>query len=817
MAELLWQDLRHAGRALRRAPGFAAAAILTVAIGVGAMTAIFSVVHAVLLRPLPYAEPDRIVSVWTAWDDTPRGRLSPAEYFDVLDETEAFAHLGVWANGYETATTAGAPERLRTGYVSYGVLPSLGVEPRAGRGFTAADDVPEASVVIITEGLWRRHYGGAPDVVGRRVVLDNRARTIVGIMPPGFRLPDDFDTPEPVELLVPLGLDRRRLPGRGSHFLLGVGRIHEGVSVAQADARVRAVADGFTRADPTEYPAAMRFTAGASPLHEDVVGDARPVLMTLLAAIGFVLLIACGNISHLFLSRGERRRGEFAVRLALGAGRTALVRQTLVESAMTALAGGAVGVLVAAISTRALVAISPQELPRLQSVGMDLPVLAFGLLASAIVGVAVGVIPALQTTHAAVSAGNGRAVAGAAPARQRVRRVLIASQVALAIVLTLGAGLMVKSLVRLLSVDPGYRPDGVLTASVSVPESEYADGERTSAFFQTLLGRLRDQPGVLAAGAVSGLPLTQPLGDLNFQIEGRETAPGQRSRRADWQVVTPGYFDAIGMRILQGRGIDATDDVDTPGVVIVNEAAAKLHWPGGDAIGRRLRLGGGAGPGLVTVVGIVNDVKHASLRAGARPEIYLAHTQFRFWGGGALPVRTLTLVVRGAGDPARMAATLRRELAATDPGLPLADVRTMASIRSASVASARFTSTLLSMFAVVALAVTLVGVYGVMAYAVAQRRREIGVRVALGAAPRAVVGLVLRQGFTPAAIGMAAGVLGGMALSGALRAQLFEVAPYDAATAVAVCIVVGTVALAACYLPAARAARVDPVTALRAE
>jgi putative ABC transport system permease protein len=817
MAESLWQDLRHAVRALRRTPGFAAAAILTVAIGIGAMTAIFSVVHAVLLRPLPYAEPDRIVSVWTAWDDTPRGRLSAAEYFDLLDQADAFEHLGVWANGYETATTAGTPERLRTGYVSYGVLPSLGVEPQAGRGFTAADDVPDSGVVIITDGLWQRHYGAAPDVVGRRVVLDNRARTIVGIMPPGFRLPDDFDTPEPIELLVPLGLDRRSLPGRGSHFLLGAAKVRGGMSVEQADAHVRAVADGFTRAYPAEYPAAMRFTAGVSSLHEDVVGDARPVLMTLLAAIGFVLLIACGNISHLFLSRGERRRGEFALRLALGAGRMALVRQTLVESAVTALAGGGLGVLIAAAATRALVAISPQELPRLQSVGTDLPVLAFGLLAAAMVGLAVGVIPALQATHGAASLGEGRAIAGAAPARQRVRRVLIASEVALAIVLTLGAGLMVKSLVRLLSVDPGYRPEGVLTASVSVPESEYADGERTSAFFQTLLGRLREQPGILAAGAVSGLPLTQPLGDLNFQIEGRETPPGQRSRRADWQVVTPGYFEAIGMRVRQGRGIDPADTVDTPGVVVLNEAAARLHWPDGDAFGRRLRLGGGAGPGWVTVVGIVNDVKHASLRAEARPEIYLAHTQFRFWGGGAVPVRTLTLVVRGAGDPTRLAATLRRELAATDPALPLADVRTMTSVRSTSVASARFTSMLLSMFAVVALAVTLVGVYGVMAYAVAQRRREIGVRVALGAAPRSVIGLVLRQGFTPAAIGIAAGVFGGMALSGALRAQLFQVAPYDAATAAAVCAVVGAVALAACYVPAARAARVDPVTALRAE
>jgi putative ABC transport system permease protein len=504
--------------------------------------------------------------------------------------------------------------------------------------------------------------------------------------------------------------------------------------------------------------------------------------------------------------------------MALGAGRARLIRQTLIESGLVAFVGGAAGMLIAAAGTRALLALSPPDLPRADAVGIDGRVLAFGLAGSAIVGMIVGLLPALRNArgiHAAGAGDHGRGVAGAAPSRQRLRRVLIASEVAIAVVLTLGAGLMVRSFVRLLSVDPGYRTDGILTASVTLPEASYPDGERTAAFFATLLDRVRSQPGILAAGAVSGLPLMNHQGDLDFQIEGRETAPGQRSRRAEWRVVTPGYFDALDMRVLQGRGIAASDRAASPGVVVLNEAAARLHWPSGDALGARIRLGGNAGPGRVTVVGIVNDVRHRTLRDEPQPEMYLAHSQFRFWGTGTVPVRTLAIAARTEGDPARLSDTIRREVAALDASLPVDAVRTMAAVRSGSVSSHRFVSLLLAVFAALALAVTLVGVYGVMAYSVAQRRREIGVRVALGASPGVVVGLVMRQGLTPAAIGIAGGLLGGMALSGTLRAQLYEVTPHDGATAVLVTGIVALVALAACFVPALRAASVDPVRALR--
>lgn len=539
MIDTCWLDVRQAARSLRRTPGFAIAAVLTLALGIGATTAVFSVVNGVVLKPLPYPDADRLVAAWNAWDDTPRGGISPAEYFDYLDRVDAFAHFGVYVTDVSALTGSGPPERLPTGYVSYGVLPALGVAPQIGRPFHADEDAPGGHAVILSDGLWQRRFGRDRGVIGSRLVIDDVVHTVVGVMPPGFRLPVDFEAPDPAQLFVPLGLDRSNLPGRGSHFLDGVARLRAGVSAEQASTRLALVAEGFTREFPAQYPPAMRFTALAGPLHEDVVGDVRPVLLTLLAAIAFVLLIACGNITHLFLSRAERRRGEFALRIALGAGRARIVRQTLAESTLVALLGGIAGLVLAVAGTSALLALSPPDLPRVESITVDARVLAFGLAASLAVGIVVGLIPALRNggvrRNDAVG-DDGRGVAGATPHRHRLRQGLIASEVALAIVLTLGAGLMVRSFLRILAVDPGYRTEGVLTASVTLPPAAYPDADRTAAFFVSLLDRLRGQTGVVSAGGVAGLPLTNPRGDLNFQIEGRETAPGERSRRADWQV-----------------------------------------------------------------------------------------------------------------------------------------------------------------------------------------------------------------------------------------------------------------------------------------
>jgi predicted permease len=811
------QDLRLAVRSLRRSPGFGLGAVLTLALGIGANAAIFAVLHAVALRPLPYHDPDRLVGISNSWTNTPRAPISSIEYFDYLEQLRSFEHLGVSAAGVMTLTGTGEPQRIPIGVLSFGVLPALGVPPQLGRMFTRDEDAPERNaVVVLGDGLWRRQFGADPDVLGRRIVLDREAFTVVGVMPPGFRLPSQFDSATPADAFVPLGFDRTTNPVRGNHFLTGVARLRPGVSRQQADAEIAGVAERMARSLPQDYPASLHFSAAATSLTEDLLGDLRPLLFALLGAVGFVLLIACANITHLFLTRAERRHHEFAVRAALGGGRWRVARPLVIESALVALAGGALGLVCARIATQGLIALKPDTLPRLDLVSVDGAVVLFTLAIVAAVTLLVSLIPALRSGRPRLATSEG-STATLGPGRQRIRRVLVASEVALCLVLLLGAGLTLRSFLRLLAVDPGYRTDRVLTASITLPESVYATPAATSTFFATLLDRVRAQPGVTAAGAVTGLPLRGVRGDLNFQIQGRETPQGALSRRADWQVVTPGYFDAIGMRVVRGRGIEARDQADTEGVVVFNEAAAQLHWPDGDAIGARLKLGANAGPGWVTVVGIVNDVRTGSLRTPPRPEMYLAHTQYRMFGRGTEPMRTMAVVVQTQDESAPLAEVLRREVRALDPSIAVARVDTMTAVRRVSVARLEFIATLLGTFALLALTVAVVGVYGVMAYSVALRRREIGLRVALGANPARVVRFVLRQGLAPTAAGVAAGLLGGMAASQQLSAQLFEIEPHDPLTAGLTASAVTLVAVAACYFPARRAARLNPSTALRSE
>ena len=817
MLDHLWQDVRSAARSLRRAPGFTIGAMLTLALGIGANAAIFSVLDAVVLRPLPYRDPGRLVAVWNRWTETPRAALSSLEYFDYREQLRSFEHFGVSAGGAMTLTGSGEPLRIPIGVVSHGVLPALGVAPQLGRLFTFEEDTPNRNLVILlADGLWRRRFAADPGIVGRSIVLDRQPFTVVGVMPPGFRLPRDFDAAVPAEAFMPLGFDRTTVPIRGSHFLTGIARLKPGVSAEQAATEIAALAERFAREIPQDYPASLRFTATAIPLTTDLLGDLRPMLFTLLGAVGFVLLIACANITHLFLTRTERRHQEFAVRAALGSGPWRMAQPVVVESALVALGGGLLGLVCARLGTRALVALQPETLPRLDLVAIDRTVVLFTFGVVAMVTALVGFIPALRSARSRVTTSAGATVT-IGPARQQVRRVLIASEVALSIVLLLGAGLTLRSFFGLLAVDPGYRTDRLLTASVTLPEAAYSTPAATSTFFDTLLSRVRNQPGVAAAGASTRLPLRSGRGDLNFQIRGRETPQGALSRRADWQVVTPGYFEAIGMRVVRGRAIDAGDRADTEGVIVFNEAAAKLHWPDGDALGARLKLGANAGPGWVTVVGIVNDVRTGSLRDAPYPEMYLAHTQFRMFGRGTEPMRTLSLVIRAQDAPGPLAETLRREVRALDPVLAVDRIETMDSVRRVSVARLEFVTTLLGTFAALALTVALVGVYGVMAYSIALRRREIGVRMALGANPGRVVSLVLRQGLTPTVAGIAAGLLGGIALSQLLTAQLFEVRPHDPATAIVTAGAVAAISLLACYLPARRAARLDPSSALRNE
>jgi putative ABC transport system permease protein len=567
---------------------------------------------------------------------------------------------------------------------------------------------------------------------------------------------------------------------------------------------------------PEDYPVDMRFAARVLPLAEDVTGPVRPALFVLLCAVGLLLLIACANVANLLLARSVARQGEFALRTALGAGRTRVIRQVIVESVVLASLGGALGVLLALACTEFLIVLQPPDLPRIETVSVDLRVLVFTAAAIGLTGILLGLVPALQVSGAqpihALHEGGGRSTGG----RQSVRAGLVVGEIAAALVLLISAALLTRSYVELRSVDPGYRVEQVLTTEVALPPASYADAPEVTGFFRSLLDRVSPLPGVTAAGAVSNLPLATSLGDLNFDIEGRETAPSDVSPAADWQTISPGYFSAMDISMLRGRGIEYTDTASAPGVVVINETAANRYWPGEDPIGSRFVLGGGAAPGWVTVVGIVRDVRHAAFDAPPRAQMYLAHEQFRFWNDGG-PVRELTLALRTDGNGGSVAQAVRREVAALDPTLPISDFRTMEQVVAASVARPRLMMLLLATFAAVALVLGAVGVYGVMSSLVGRRTREMGIRLALGALPHQVAGLVLKNTLTLTALGIAVGLVLAFVLTRALSGMLYGVAATDATIFVGVPLVLAAVALIAALVPIRRATRVDANSVLRHE
>ncbi len=814
--ELLFREVRHALRTLRKSPGFSAVAVATLALGIGASTAIFSVFAGVLLQPLDYGDPERIVRLQTSWAGEPDAGISPAEYFDYRDGLDVFSSVGVYAYTSPSLTGGEAPERLRAAFVSSGLLPTLSPELLLGRAFTAEEEEPGHDVVILSHDLWQRHFGSAGDVLGRTLVLNGVARTVVGVLPEGFRMPEDYTAGMATDVYLPLGIDRTTVPNRGSHFLAGVARLAAGVTVERAATGVGTLAGRMVEHHPADYPAGMRFSATALPLADDIVGAVRPALLVLLGAVGLLLVIASANVAALLLARTDARRGEFALRSALGAGRGRIVRQLIVEGTVLAVAGGAAGALLATACVELLVALQPPNLPRIGSINIDLRVLGFATAVTAVSGLLLGLAPALQATAlrpaVALRDGGGRSTRG----RYGLRTGLVVGQIAIALVLLVGAGLLARSFLALTSVDPGYGTEQVLTADIAVPAASYPGTPEVTGFFRSLTDRLAELPGVAAAGAVSNLPLATQLGDLNFHIEGRDTAPDEVSPAADWQTVTPGYFAAMQMVLLRGRGIEHTDDADAPGAVVISETAAERYWPGEDPIGRRFRLGGGAAPGWVTVVGIVRDVRHAGFDAAPRSQMYLPHAQFGFWDDGG-PVRSLTLAIRTVGDPAAVASAVRREVSALDPALPVSTVRTMEQVVSASIARPRLMMLLVTAFAAVALVLGAVGVYGVMAYIVACRTREMGLRLALGARPPELAALVLRRTLGIAVIGIGGGLALALGVTRALTGILYGVAPTDPATFAAVPLLLGAVALVASWLPVRRAARVDPATALRHE
>ncbi|HKQ98110.1 MAG TPA: ABC transporter permease [Candidatus Polarisedimenticolia bacterium] len=809
MLDGLRHDFRYGLRLLLRNPGLSAAALLALALGIGANTAIFSVVDAVLLRPLPYADPDHLYALFQTRDDEPNDHDSLSED-DVVELTEsggttlAVAAYYTPSGGFALAGS-GEPERVFGTSVTTAIFDVLGARPAIGRGFVAGDGVAGApGVVVLSDALWRRRFAADPSIVGKPVVVDAQPVTVVGVMPPAFRFPRN-NVADLYSVLRPV-----RSEARPPYYIRAIARPRAGAS----DGEVQAVLESAARRTRERFPDAPGgFVFRVGPLRDELIGTVGPALYVLLGAVALVLLIATANIANLLLARATARRGEMAVRAALGASRFRLTRQLLTESLILAGAGGFLGVILAVWGTDLLVALGPQTLPRVEEIGIAPMVLLYTALITIVSGLLCGVAPAFQVgrgelTSALASSGRGQTDTGG----RRIRNVLVAGEFALAVMLLGGAGLLLRSFERLTAVDPGVRTEGVLTASLSLPQARYADGPARVAFFNRALDAVRALPGVEAAAFSMAVPPDRLVMTNPFTIDGRVPANRQALPAMPHVLVTPEYFKTLDIPLTAGRSFTAADADGAPGVVIINDVFARKFFSGEDPIGHRLMLGDYDPDGAkATIVGVVADVKYSGLDETPRPTMYTTYAQ----GGSWWP--TMYLIVRTSLPPEAQAPAVRAAIGTLDPALPVSDLQALRTLVGQSVAEPRFRATLLGMFAAVALLLAAIGIYGILTYAVGRRTREIGLRMALGAARGDVVALVLRQGMALAGAGTLIGILGALGLSRLLSGLLFGVSPADPVTFAGVAFVMVAVAFAACWIPARRAAAVDPMVALRSE
>jgi predicted permease len=805
----IWQDLRYGLRALRKRPGFTAVAVITLALGIGANTAIFSVVNTILLRPLPYKDPDRLVMVWE--DATkhgyPRDTPAAANFVDWREQNKVFEGMAAVADQSFNLTGVGDPERLDGKRVSANLFGLLGVEPVLGRGFLPEEDAPGAGrVAVLSHGLWQRRFGADPAVVGRALDLNGQSYTVVGVMPPAFQFP----SPD-VQLWVPIAFTQQQAASRGNHYLQVVARLKPGVGVEQAQAEMSTIASRLQQQYPEQN---TDLGAAVVPLHEQVVGDIRPALLILLGAVGFVLLVACANVANLLLARAAARQKEIALRVALGASRARLVRQFLTESLLLAALGGVVGLLLALWGVNLLKAFVPDSISQVKAIAVDVKVLGFTLLVSLFTGFVFGLAPATQASNFnlsetlkeggrdAISSGRGK----------RIRSALVVAEVAVSLVLLVGAGLLINSFLRLRSVEPGFRADNLLTMGVVLPAQKYPDHARRAAFYDELLRRVEAVPGVKSAAVTNWIPLVKQGDSTSITVEGRPAPEPGKELIAVTRVVSPDYFKTMGIQLSRGRAFDASQDrADSPGAVVVSETAARRYWPGEDAVGKRLSIGNPENPDdWLTVVGVANDVRQFQLDADPKPQMYLTYAQAGFF----VP---RNLVVSTSVEPLSVAVAVRNAVWGIDRDQPVSNVRTMEDVLSDSIARQRFSMLLLGIFAAVALLLAAVGLYGVMTYAVAQRTREIGVRMALGAQAGDVLKLVVAHGLKLALAGVALGLVAAFVLTRLMSSLLFGVSPTDPATLATISLVLVAVALLASYIPARRATKVDPLIALRYE
>ena len=817
-------DLKFAVRQLLKNPGFTAVAVLTLAFGIGANTAIFSVVNAVLLRPLPYPEPSQLVQLRMDQSGSPSTFIDSATFVEAKAQSQSLARIAAYSGGDMTLTGIGPAERIVSGAVTADFLPLLGVQMALGRNFTQEEDTPNGpKSVILGHGLWQSRFGGDADVLGRTIMLNEQSYTVVGILPARFQYPEGF------QLWTPLALGETggtfMTYGEGMWLLKAIARLKPGATLQQAQTELRTIAQRVQPTGPTATRGGEGEGEGGGPgdgvltlvgLHEQVVGDVKGMLLVLLGAVAFVLLIACANVANLLLTRAAARQREMAVRAALGASRLRVARQLLTESVLLSLAGGGLGLMMAFWGVQALGQWSGASLPSMHGIGIDGWVLAFTLGVSVITGLAFGLAPAVQAWRTDVNAAlkeEGRGDTGGR--RNRLRHLLVVSEVALALVLLIGAGLLIKSFSRLNEVNPGFRTDDVLTFQVILAEGK--SSSQKINFIEQIVERLKALPGVQAAAATDSLPLTDFSRIGVADVEGRPPIDLNMLRRSELSVtpvsrptVTVDYFNAMGIPLRSGRAFTSQDARPAAGVVIVNEAFEKNFFPGQSAIGKRIRLlGSSAEAPWPTVVGVVSDVRQSGLAGEVMPEVYSPELDD---AGGAL-----SFVLRVAGNPTHLISAVRGVVAEVEPNQSLHNVMTMEQRLANITTSRRLSTALLGSFAAVALLLAVVGIYGVMSYAVAQRRREIGVRMALGAQKSDVLGLIIHGGLRLTLLGVVIGLVGAFALTRYLSNLLYSVKATDPATFLGVALALTGVALLACWLPARRAARVDPMEALRAE
>jgi predicted permease len=819
----LAKDVAYAVRMLAKSPGFSLAAILSLAIGIGANTSIFSILDALLLRPLPYKDAGRLVILWNRSPglNITEDWFSTAQYFDIKTGHHGFEQVAIAIGGNDNLTSHGEPERVGTIRISSNLLPMLGQSAALGRTFSADEDSPgRPATALLSHGMWERHYGADPRIIGQSVTLNGLPYEVVGIMPPGFSLPREvlptLGGAEQADILLPLPLPADAAQNRDHEDYNIMGKLKPGVSTAQAQAEMDTITARLRHDHPQTYPPNGGLTFGIVPLLEQVVGDARPALFVLLGAVGFVLVIACANVANLLLARAVARQKEIAIRTAMGASRWRIVRQLLTESVLLSLCGGALGVLLAFWSLHWIQILGPKSVPRIHDIGIDSAALLFTFLLSLGSGTLFGLAPALRISRLNVNAtlqdaSRGSAGTSAVWGRgNRLRRLLVVAELALCVMVLIGAGLLIRSFGRLQHVSPGFNARNVLTLELTLNGPKYKDPQAVLATYRDLWNRVETLPGVTASGGVTALPMSQMFEWGPITVEGRVLPPGENFINADQHMVSGHYFSAMEIPLRSGRFFNEQDNPTSPKVVIVDEYMARQLWPDQNPIGQRIHYGGVSdNEPWETVVGVVGRVKQYTLDADSRIALYRPQTQY--------PTGTMNVVLRTGADPAALTSAVKQTIRALDSDLPLYNVRTMEQRMEESLARRRFAMLLLALFACVALALATIGTCGVMAYLVNQGTREIGIRMALGATQMGIVRLVVWKGMALALSGVAVGLAGAFALSRLMRSLLFGVSPADPLTFVAISLLLALVTLLASYVQAHRAAHIDPIVSLRYE